>query len=202
MLNFIKNIFSPKTQQNKIHVVQISEEEKKENKRLLELYTRKILEKNHFFDNSKTEIIIKHVLGEINLLKSENNLSLEKKKSLGINSKVKISRELIDIFDSSKLNINSFKEKNPKDLLLNLSQNAKTRMFIISNLRRIKSLDFIKYVYLTSPNDERTCNWCKEQSSKKIDINTDIIKLIDENCNCEYNRSTLISDINIDEILN
>lgn len=29
MLNFIKNIFTPKTQQNKIHEIQISEEEKK-----------------------------------------------------------------------------------------------------------------------------------------------------------------------------
>ena len=37
--------------------------------------------------------------------------------------------------------------------------------------------------------------------NKEIDIlKVDIIKLIDDNCTCEYNRSTLISKLNLEKL--
>jgi len=96
------------------------------------------------------------------------------------------------------------KGKDPKKLMNIIYRNAQNRACIMGNIERVKSLigPYVEVkVYLLSCKDERTCEWCLSMDNKEIDIlKVDIIKLIDDNCTCEYNRSTLMSKLNLEKL--
>lgn len=63
----------------------------------------------------------------------------------------------------------------------------------IEDLKKMKEAELYK-VRLSSSKDERTCNWCLNMDKEIIDISkVDLIKLIDDNCKCKYNRSSIIA---------
>jgi hypothetical protein len=197
MFNLIKNIFGSKNTINPVDSIgiEVSQEDQENYNQLLVKFALTDLSKVDFFDNNKLDIIISHLLSKINLFKSEEYLSIEEKKVLGINTKLRISKELIDIFDKTKIQNNIFKNENPKDLLLNILHNARSKATIQQNIDKYKKLN-IKYVELQSSGDDRTCKWCLKQDNKKISINTDVVHLINENCKCVYNRSCVLAIVN------
>lgn len=58
------------------------------------------------------------------------------------------------------------------------------------SIERISDAEFPFFALIAS-NDERDCSWCKASSGKKFPVDTDINKLIEENCTCEYCRCTV-----------
>lgn len=59
----------------------------------------------------------------------------------------------------------------------------------------------IKELKFLSVGDSRDCEWCAAQNGKKTSINTDIVKLITDNCSCESrSRLSLIAVIDWDDI--
>lgn len=182
MINFIKKLFLDK---NKIRK---ELEFENFNDKLINQFLDKELQKVNYFLLDKREIILNHIKGKINLHKSDNLLTKEEKQKLGIDVRLKISKELIEVFDLTKLS-----DEDPKDLLSELFYKIDFKIKNIEEIERIKNADICK-VELSSSQDERTCEWCLKMDNKVIDINkTDIIKLIDENCKCKYNRSVILA---------
>ena len=167
MINFIKKIFT----KNDLEEELLNDELKKVN----------------FFLLEKKDLILKHIKNEINLNVSNYYLSKEEKEKLGLNERLKISKELIDIF-----NLAEIKEQNPKELLHELNLRITHKISMLRDLRNCKNAE-INEIKLLSMGDERTCKWCLDIEKEIIDITKiDLIKLIDDNCTCKYNRSTII----------
>lgn len=167
MINFIKKMFTSND--------------------LEEEFLNDELKKVNFFLIEKKDLILKHIKNEINLNISNYYLSKEEKEKLGLNARLKISKELIDIF-----NLAEIKEQNPKELLNELNLKITHKISILRDLKNCKNAE-IKKIKLLSAGDERTCKWCLDIEKEIIDITKiDLIKLIDDNCICKYNRSTII----------
>lgn len=193
MIDFFKKMFT-KSEQT-VNIIQ----KKFDEKATRELLFEENIDKVDFFDITKKEIILKHLKNEINLNKTNNFISKEELEKLGIDKKQKITKELLEVFNLQKI-----KGKDPKKLMNIIYRNAQNRACIMGNIERVKSLigPYVEVkVYLLSCKDERTCEWCLSMDNKEIDIlKVDIIKLIDDNCTCEYNRSTLMSKLNLEKL--
>ncbi|MDX9902048.1 MAG: hypothetical protein RBT22_11230 [Aliarcobacter sp.] len=167
MINFIKKIFT----KNDLEEELLNDE----------------LKKSKIFLLEKKDLILKHIKNEMDLNVSNNYISKEEKEKLGLNVRLKISKELINIF-----NLAEIKEQNPKELLLELKLRIIHKISKLRDLKNAKGAKINK-IKLLSAGDERTCKWCLDIEKEIIDITKiDLIKLIDDNCTCKYNRSTTI----------
>ena len=111
MINFIKKIFT----KNDLEEELLNDE----------------LKKSKIFLLEKKDLILKHIKNEMDLNVSNNYISKEEKEKLGLNVRLKISKELINIF-----NLAEIKEQNPKELLLELKLRI---IHKISKLRDLKN---------------------------------------------------------------
>jgi hypothetical protein len=137
------------------------------------------------FDESKIEAIVDYVIGAKQMNYTDNLLSVDEKKSLGLNSRLKISKDLIDIFDRDKVN-----DLNPKDELRKVRIRIDSHLALIRDISIMKKLGFKKARYLGG-HDERTCPWCLEHTGKFFDINDDVLHTVENNCTCyKYLRMT------------
>ncbi|CDG96670.1 hypothetical protein XBP1_2190016 [Xenorhabdus bovienii str. puntauvense] len=102
----------------------------------------------------------------------------------------KDSKEYMKVL--TKKAISTFKK--PKDAFFAVQRSASVKFNMLDTLNRFESLGLKEFDY-DCPNDERDCDWCSSQSGKTFPINTDIVKLIEDNCECEYNRSVLLPKV-------
>lgn len=182
IIEFLKKIFyDKKTDKTPIKEVKETTDLKKQ-------FLEEELKKVDYFLLEKKDILLKHIKDEVNLNKSDNLLTKEEKNRIGVNVRLKITKELLSIFDTSKL-----KEQNPKELLQDLYFRINSKIMKIEEIKRIKEADITK-VKLSSSGDGATCKWCLSMDNKTIDITkTDLIELIENNCDCDYNRSSILA---------
>lgn len=187
MLGFIKSLFSNK-KQNKDLGIQVSDEENNFINSTMEEVLFQELDKRDYFKKEHSLKIKNHIFSKIDLNKGNEYLSNEEKEKLGISKRLKVSKDLIEIFDNEKI-----KDKNPKKLLSNLFNQVRNKALLINSIRKYKDSGF-EYVKLLNARGERSCNWCKNNDGKKIKID-DAIDLINKNCKCEFIGATFIVDI-------
>lgn len=143
--------------------------------------------KHNIFDKDNKDLIFKHYSGKINILKPDNLITLEEKREYGINPKLKISRDLLNIFDLELID-----NQNPKNLFENLLIDVRNKFRLFEKIQELKYTKGIDEVQLSCANDERTCTWCKDNDNKKISLREDVVSIICDNCTCDSFRSAVI----------
>jgi hypothetical protein len=83
-------------------------------------------------------------------------LTVEEKKALGLNSRMKYTREFIDLFEPSAIKIIE-----PKSTLSNMRINAKNRAHARAEIRKMKRLGFIREVKIRPVGDAGDCEKIK-----------------------------------------
>ncbi|MCT7601280.1 hypothetical protein [Aliarcobacter butzleri] len=188
MINFIKRLFSNKNNQDNLK----KEIDSYSYECLFAKFLDDELDRVDYFLLDKKEIILKHFKREIDLNKSDNYLTKEEKEKIGIDKQIRVTKDLIQIFNLLKI-----KGEDPKQLLSELYYRIHFKISKIKELEKLKYLGLNK-VLLKSSKDERTCKWCLDIEKEIIDITeVDLIKLIDNNCKCKYNRSLISAKISI-----
>lgn len=138
-----------------------------------------------------------NLIKEFNLLSSpdfgDEFLTLEEKKSLNLNARMKIHKKIIAFLDETALD----NESNPKDVILNLVYSANNKIRLNKELEKIRKLK-INNVKILNTGDGRDCDWCISMDKEIIPADTDYVALINQNCTCDYYRGRLLADIKIE----
>ncbi|WP_373033568.1 hypothetical protein [Sulfurovum sp.] len=190
MFKLIKKLFTNSKQSNDLGI-QISNDETNFINQTMKAVLVQELDKRDYFNKEHSGKIIEHIFGRIDLNKGKAYLSNEQKEQLGISKRLKISEDLIEIFNKEKI-----KGTNPKKLLSNLFNQVRNKALEINNLRKLKNVGF-KYVRLLNAGGKLSCEWCKKNDNKKIKIG-DAVALIDRHCQCDFIRVTFVVDKNYD----
>ncbi|WP_159262531.1 hypothetical protein [Proteus mirabilis] len=80
----------------------------------------------------------------------------------------------------------------PKDILFSIKRNASTKFHFIKQISKFKDIKINKFEYM-SAGDERDCDWCIENNKKIFNINDNLILNLENNCKCQYCRSTILA---------
>lgn len=108
-------------------------------------------------------------------------LSLDEKRSLGLNTRFKITRGQYDALTIEGINLN------PKQVLQAVYLRATFNHNRNRDIARMKEIGITQYSPL-SCGDNRDCEWCASMNGKLLPINTDFAQLIKDNCTCDYCR--------------
>lgn len=141
-----------------------------------------------FVKESGREAVLSDFLHEVKL-KDGELLTLEEKRSLGINTRLKITRELYEVLTPAGL------EFGPKKVLESLYLKATFDHNRHRDIARMKGLGIKQYSPMCC-GDNRDCGWCTSMDGKLISVEVDFVELIKENCTCDYCRCVLQAKIN------
>jgi len=168
MFNYIKNLSMSAI--SKIKAVRRSD--------LDSYYLREIV-RSGVIRKEKTALVLRHLNNKIDLNTKGKALTVSEKKDLGINTRLKITRELLSIFNDSGRTFS-----NPKEVLSSIGMRAG---FARSRDQSIASLQTanIKNYEVVGCRDERSCAWCKSMEGKQLPVTQSINRLIEANCTCE-----------------
>lgn len=151
-------------------------------------YYKTEISNSPFVKESGREAVLRDFLHEVKL-KDGALLSLEEKRSLGINTRLKITRELYEVLTPAGL------EFGPKKALESLYLKATFDHNRHRDIARMKGLGIKQYSPM-SCGDNRDCDWCTSMDGKPISVEVDFVQLIKENCTCDYCRCVLQAKIN------
>lgn len=151
-------------------------------------YYKTEISNSPFVKESGREAVLRDFLHEVKL-KDGEPLSLEEKRSLGINTRLKITRELYEVLTPAGL------EFGPKEVLESLYRKATFDHNRHRDIARMKGLGIKQYSPM-SCGDNRDCDWCTAMDGKLISVEVDFVQLIKENCTCDYCRCSLQAKIN------
>ncbi|MBD2797243.1 hypothetical protein ID856_11935 [Xenorhabdus sp. 18] len=134
------------------------------------------------------ELIYNHATKKINILKNGTELTKEEKTNLKINTRVKYTtKELVSSLTDLGLSSYSF---NPKLVIDDLVFSAQSKLRNAKELQKFRQkLDVKTAIYHSV--DKSDCDWCIKMNNKKLSSDVDIIKLIEDNCTCSFNRAYL-----------
>lgn len=138
---------------------------------------------------SGREAVLRDFLHEVKLQNGEL-LSLEEKRSLGINTRLKITQALYDVLTPAGL------EFGPKKVLESLYLKATFDHNRHRDIARMKNLGIKQYSPM-SCGDNRDCDWCASMDGKPISVEVDFVQLIKEHCTCDYCRCVLQAKIDL-----
>lgn len=148
----------------------------KSHSEIVEYYKEEIIN-SPFVKESGREAVLRDFLHETKL-KGGELLSLEEKRSHGINTKLKITRELFEVLTPEGL------EYGPKKALRQLYIKANFNHNMHSHVERMKMSGITQYTPM-SCGDGRDCEWCTSIDGKKISITVDFVQLVKEHCTCD-----------------
>ncbi|MFN3700048.1 MAG: hypothetical protein ACK4VI_00835 [Alphaproteobacteria bacterium] len=142
----------------------------------IENYLFDEIKASDYVKSSGCDTLIQHLTHKINLFKDGNLLTNEEKKSLGLNVKMNISWEFVNLLTSDGLNL-----KNPKFITQDIYNRAwalKRRDDSFYQAIRVG----VKKFTLNECGDESECEWCKSVFGHEFDVS--ILEIIKENCKC------------------
>ena len=129
-----------------------------------------------FIKESGREAVLRDFLHEVKL-KDGEKLSLEEKRSLGINPRLQITRELYEVLTPEGVKFG------PKKVLKSLYITATTHHSHRASQARMRIAGITQYS-LMSCGDGQDCDWCVSMEGKLIPIDVDFVRLSKENCTC------------------
>lgn len=153
------------------------------------VYYKAEIASSPFIKESGREAVLKDFLHEVKL-RDGQLLSLEEKRSLGINPRLKITRELYEVLTPEGV------ELGPKKALEPLYLKATFNHTRHRNIARMKSAGITQYSPM-SCGDGRDCDWCSSMDGKLISIEVDFVQLIKEKCTCDYCRCVLQTKLDL-----
>ena len=145
----------------------------------IEHYFAKELAGCEFIKKECHDIVLKHLTHQINLNKTGNKLLAEEKKALGINTRLAITHDLVNVLTEAGLT-----QSNPKDILTSIYYRATFAKTNDDSCKQYIDLGVEKYKILAC-GDEGDCKWCKSMDGKKLSVSEDLNELIKNNCKCK-----------------
>jgi hypothetical protein len=120
--------------------------------------------------------VLDHLLHKKSLNKTGNNLTVEEKRDLGINTRLSITKELAQVLSSEGLSLD-----NPKVALEVMYYRVTTSKAMIDNFVRAQKIGIKKFKFLAS-DDGSECDWCRSNSDREFGL--DILEQIKTQCRC------------------
>ncbi|OKP02619.1 hypothetical protein [Xenorhabdus eapokensis] len=150
-------------------------------------FLRREVYRSTYIKTEHRELIYNHITRKIDILKNGTELTKEEKIKLKINTRVKYTtKELISSLTDLGLQEYSF---NPKIVLNDLYHSARSKLHNAKELQKIKKSIDAKTAIYRCAGDSDDCDWCLKMEGKKLPVDIDIIKLIEDNCTCSFNRA-------------
>ena len=183
MFQLLKSIFTNKkvVLENFPNEVEIIE-----NKPIREYFLTELRE-NKFIKQESHEAVLKHLTHDVSLTKTGTILTIEEKKALGLNTRLSITKELLEVLTPEGMTLS-----NPKMLLEEIYNKATiTKSKDDSFAKSINA--GIKKFTLHEPGDSSECYWCKNNFG--IEHGPNLLQVIRENCECKPYSKCFISPI-------
>lgn len=121
------------------------------------------------------ERVLKHFRHEESLTKTNNKLTAAEKNKIGLNPRLSITRELIEILSEDGIAL-----ENPKQLLRDIYNKATIEKMRDEKIARALSLGIKKFKYRASLED--CCDWCKKNDGKEFGV--EVISRLNSECTC------------------
>lgn len=172
-----------------------SEQKKQENEKYTEIAEQTIVaaKSSGYFKQEALSIISEKIrentrpgYGYIEPFDKADCLTLEEKKTLGLNTRRKYARELINALTEKGLAV-----ENPNDLLKNMWLASFHKISRKYELQHLKDMG-LKYVQILDCNDERDCKAVKR--CKKRWLIDEVPELPLPHCDAEYCRCSYVAD--------
>lgn len=122
------------------------------------------------------ERVLKHFRHEESLTKTDNKLTAVEKNKMGLNPRLSITKELIEILSEDGIAL-----ENPKQLLKDIYNKATIEKLRDEKIARALSLGIKKFKYRASLED--CCDWCKQIDGKEFGV--EIISRLNSECTCK-----------------
>jgi hypothetical protein len=143
-----------------------------------EIYLQKELNSCSYVKIEFHNIALAHLTHKTNLNKTENRLTAEEKKSIGISARLSITHELVKILTSEGI-----RQYNPKEILSGIYYRAFFAKNRDDSLEKFKASGIRKYTLMTC-NDGKDCEWCNSQQGIEMSVDEDLNEIINNNCTC------------------
>ncbi len=183
MIKLLKSIFSKKSNESNESQAQSADIKKIP----IEDYFKIEVESSTYLNSESHNLVMRHLCLEINLVKTENKLSTEEKRELGLNPRQVITRELVQV-----LNQDGLKLSYPKAVLSDIYYKATFAKSKSENFTKAINIGVKKFTLLLA-GDENECEWCK--SNVNIQLGTDVLELFNKNCCCTPYSKTMIQPV-------
>lgn len=142
----------------------------------IETYFLKELQNCKYIKTECHAIALKHLKHEISLTKTGNNLTVDEKKSRGINPRLTITKELTEVLSDDGLSLD-----NPKAILEEIYNKATITKARVDGFQKAVRLGVTKFT-LNICGDGSECTWCREHSETQF--GQDILQQMEANCTC------------------
>lgn len=179
------NPSSTVTQPKAKHSIPVIPEDSRETRERDEALVR-LLSASTLFKPEKRDVLLQHLRGSDNLHKVEPFLSADEKRALGLNTRAKFSTAFVDCLTHAGI-----AHDDPKRALAVIGHLAFSRAARAHTLRSLRELGF-KRLEILDCNDERDCNWIRKNENRFQPVTADIEALIEQNCDAEYCRCTIV----------
>lgn len=189
MFKFLKSLFGRSIQPLVIY------ENCDNNENDIRKYFLQEIEKSPFLKKERHDQVLKHLLQETNILKTETKLTVEEKKALGINSRLSITKELVNV-----LNEDGLKIEYPKSIITDIWNRASNAKLSYDSYMKAKKAGISKFKLVSSGGGIDDCDWCTQKQKLKFLSETDIVFFLENKCDCEpYSYSYLQPEINLED---
>lgn len=141
---------------------------------------REELAKCHFIRPEAIDAVFLYIRDQKKLFETKTPISVEEKRRLGINTRLKVTEELVAVLNSEGLQTHY-----PAEILPNLwraSTFRYRRLLEVEKLRRLKLCNQVTFSGVTGIDH---CAWCNKVDGVKFSIDQDLDALLEANCKCE-----------------
>lgn len=142
----------------------------------LEWYLQDELNRSPFFKPEARERVLQSCINGASLSKSGAKLTAEQKRELGLNPRLALTQDLIDV-----LSVDGLSLPDPKRALEDTYVKASNRRSREDTVTRARRIGFNKFKW-RPVNDVSDCTWCASNAGKTFAI--DILAQIETNCAC------------------
>lgn len=140
-----------------------------------------------YFKPDYRQRVLDHLLHKQSLNKTGNNLTVEEKKSLGINTRLSITKELVQVLSREGISL-----ENPKALLEEIYYRATISKSRIDGFHKARKIGIKKFTLLTS-GDGSECEWCRNNADHEF--GHDILEQMRINCKCKPYSKCIINSV-------
>jgi hypothetical protein len=151
----------------------------KENGKPIESYFIEEIKKSPFLKKETHNLVLEHLLGKCDILKTSNKLSTDDKKALGINTRQSITKELVSV-----LNEKGIDEPNPKQVIVDILNRARITKSRFDSYEKSKKIPGIQFKLMSSGGGMGDCEWCVSKQNKILS-DEDIMFFLANRCDCE-----------------
>jgi hypothetical protein len=142
----------------------------------IETYFLKELQTCKYIKPSCHATVLRHLKHEVSLFKTGNNLTVNEKKIRGINPRLSITKEFLEVLSDDGLFLD-----NPKAILEEIYNRATIAKARVDGFNKAVRIGVTKFT-LNASGDGSECTWCAEHSG--MQFGRDILQQMEANCSC------------------